>query len=126
MEGVEGEAHDVVVAAVDAADADAADPLLNAVSSCCVEGAVAVDICFYHAVAQSVEGDECCFGECYGAAFAHEGDARNDFMGFAGQEMKHRNRFVAVLRFAENLSVAYNHSISSNDNFVAFRQVCIR
>ena len=66
VEGVEGEAHDVVVAAVDAADAYAANPFLDAVGAGFVEGAVAVDVTRDGFWRESVEGDEGGFGKGQG------------------------------------------------------------
>ena len=63
VEGCEGEAHDVVVAAVDAGDANHADPFLDAVGTGFVEGTVGVDIMDDFVVGQFAEIDIGTFGE---------------------------------------------------------------
>ena len=95
VEGCEGEAHDVVVAAVDAGDANHADPFLDAVGSGFVEGTVGVDIMDDFVVGQFAEIDIGTFGEVNGAFGGAEAYAGVDGVVAAGEGVEHVESLLA-------------------------------
>lgn len=104
-ETVNGEAHDVVEAAVDRFDAGDAYPLLYAVSACFVEGTIFVDISVYLIVFEAGELHAGDGPETLEVTEREERHAGNNLVRAAAQSAKHLFSFGCVAGFAEHTAV---------------------
>ena len=111
VDSLDGEAHDVVVGAADAGDADVAYPFLNAVGAGFVEGLILTDIVGYLFIGEFLEGDVGADGAADGLVALEEAVAGIYLVRLAAEFAQHGAGIISIARLAENLAVADDNGV---------------
>ena len=120
-----GEAHDVVVAAVDTFDGDGADPFLDAVGAGLVEGVVGVDVVADVFRVDVGEGDVGEAGEALLPVFGGDCHAGAHRVGLAGEFGEHVDGLLLVAWFAVDFAVEDDNGVGCDDEFVVADGVAV-
>ena len=118
VDPLDGQSHDVEVAAVELCHTDIAYPLLDAVGTCLVEGTVMGDVIVDFVVAQLLEGDVGQYGEGLLALRGCQRDARNNLMSVAAQLVEHAAGVSLVVGLAHHFVTQDDDGVGGNNEFV--------
>ncbi len=118
IEALYGQAHDVEVGTFDALYADVAYPLLYAVGTCLVHGAVVGDVVAYLVVGEGGEGDIATAHERALLVYGGEGDPSVYLVGAPAEATEHADGFGLIGWLAQHLLVEADDGVGRDDEFV--------
>ena len=125
VDALDGEAHDVEVATVKGGDSDVADPLLDAIGTCFVEGLVSVYVITDLVVGEGLEGYVGLDAEGTLAFTGHEADASDDLVGTATEQVEHAKGIIGIDGFAQHLVVTDDYRVGSDDQIIGCHELLI-